>query len=104
MISFCKIFYVSFIELFLVLNFLYMYFMGSDPNVHPFLLVIVVGGVSLIWTIDNLQCLDKETLDIIYFLIAHLQECFPEVIFSLGTNTEIVPLDSQGFVNEFLAK
>ena len=64
----------------------------------------IVGGVSLIWTIDNLQCLDKETLDIIYFLIAHLQECFPEVIFSLGTNTEIVPLDSQGFVNEFLAK
>lgn len=41
----------------------------------------IVGGVSLIWTIDNLQCLDKETLDIIYFLIAHLQECFPEVIF-----------------------
>lgn len=64
----------------------------------------IVGGVSLIWTIDNLQCLDKETLDIIYFLIAHLQKCFPEVIFSLGTNTEIVPLDSQGFVNEFLAK
>ena len=26
------------------------------------------------------------------------------MIFSLGTNTEIVPLDSQGFVNEFLAK
>ena len=64
----------------------------------------IVGGVPLIWTIDNLQCLDKETLDIIYFLIEHLQECFPEVIFSLGTNTEIVPIEAQGFVNEFLTK
>ena len=33
MISFYKIFYVSFIELLVLLNFLYMYFMGSDPNV-----------------------------------------------------------------------
>lgn len=30
MISFYKIFYVSFIELLVLLNFLYMYFMGSD--------------------------------------------------------------------------
>lgn len=64
----------------------------------------IVGGTPLIWTIDNLQCLDKETLDIIYFLIEHLQESFPEVIFSLGTNTEIVPIEAQEFVNEFLAK
>ena len=33
MISFYKIFYVSFIELLVLLNFLYMYFIGSDPNV-----------------------------------------------------------------------
>lgn len=64
----------------------------------------IVGGTPLIWTIDNLQCLDKETLDIIYFLVEHLQKRFPEVIFSLGTNTEIVPIENQGFVNEFLTK
>ena len=64
----------------------------------------IVGGTPLVWTIDNVQCLDKETLDVIYFLIEHLQECFPKVIFSLGTNTEIVPLESQGFVYEFLIK
>lgn len=64
----------------------------------------IVGGTPLIWTIDNLQCLDKETLDIIYFLIEHLQESFPEVIFSLSTNTEIMPIEAQGFVNEFLTK
>lgn len=64
----------------------------------------IVGGTPLIWTIDNLQCLDKETLDIIYFLIEHLQKRFPEVIFSLGTNTEIVPIENQGFVKEFLTK
>ena len=64
----------------------------------------IVGGTPLIWTIDNLQCLDKDTRDIIYFLLEHLQECFPEVIFSLGTNTEIVPLESQESVNEFLTK
>ena len=33
MISFCKIFYVSFIEFLVLLYFLYRYFMGSDPNV-----------------------------------------------------------------------
>ena len=34
MISFCKIFYVSFIELLVLLYFLYRYFIGSDPRVH----------------------------------------------------------------------
>ena len=33
MISFCKIFYVSFIEFLVLLYFLYRYFMESDPNV-----------------------------------------------------------------------
>lgn len=33
MISFCKIFYVSFIELLIPVYFLYRYLMGSDPNV-----------------------------------------------------------------------
>ena len=33
MISFCKIFYTSFIELLVLFYFLYRYFMGSDPNV-----------------------------------------------------------------------
>ena len=33
MISFCKIFYVSFIELLIPVYFLYRYFMGSDLNV-----------------------------------------------------------------------
>ena len=33
MISFCKIFYASFIELLVLFYFLYRYFMGSDPNV-----------------------------------------------------------------------
>ena len=32
MISFCKIFYVSFIELLIPFYFLYRYFMGSDPE------------------------------------------------------------------------
>ena len=32
MISFYKIFYVSFIELLVLLYFLYRYFMGSDPE------------------------------------------------------------------------
>ena len=32
MISFCKIFYVSFIELLVLLYSLYRYFMGSDPE------------------------------------------------------------------------
>ena len=35
MISFCKIFYASFIELLVLFYFLYRYFMGSDPNVVP---------------------------------------------------------------------
>lgn len=64
----------------------------------------IVGGTPLIWTVDNLQCLDKDSLDILYFLIEHLQSSFPEVIFSLGTNTEVVPFESQGFVSEFLTK
>ena len=33
MISFCKIFYVSFIEFLVLFYFLYQYFIGSDPNV-----------------------------------------------------------------------
>ena len=33
MISFCKIFYVSFIEFLVLFYFLYRYFIGSDPNV-----------------------------------------------------------------------
>ena len=33
MISFCKIFYVSFIELLVLFYLLYQYFMGSDLNV-----------------------------------------------------------------------
>ena len=32
MIGFCKIFYVSFIELLIPFYFLYRYFMGSDPE------------------------------------------------------------------------
>ena len=34
MIGFCKIFYVSFIELLIPFYFLYRYFMGSDPERH----------------------------------------------------------------------
>lgn len=64
----------------------------------------IVGGIPLIWTIDNLQCLDKETLDIIYFMVEHLQKCLPKVIFSFGTNTEIIPVECQMGVNEFLTK
>ena len=36
MISFCKIFYVSFIELLVLLHSLYRYFMGSDPNIQKY--------------------------------------------------------------------
>ena len=35
MIGFCKIFYVSFIELLIPVYFLYRYFMGSDPERLP---------------------------------------------------------------------
>ena len=36
MIGFCKIFYVSFIELLIPVYFLYRYFMGSDPNIQKY--------------------------------------------------------------------
>ena len=36
MISFCKIFYISFIELLIPFYFLYRYFMGSDPERAPY--------------------------------------------------------------------
>ena len=36
MIGFCKIFYVSFIELLVLLHSLYRYFMGSDPNIQKY--------------------------------------------------------------------
>ena len=37
MISFCKIFYTSFIELLILFYFLYRYFMGSDPEYRELL-------------------------------------------------------------------
>ena len=36
MISFWKIFHVSFIELLVLVYFLYRYFMGSDPNIQKY--------------------------------------------------------------------
>ena len=52
MISFCKIFYVSFIEFLVLLYFLYRYFMWSDSNVS---LVIIppLRGTYHIFTDDS---------------------------------------------------
>ena len=36
MISFCKIFYVSFTDLLVLFYLLYRYFMGSDPNIQKY--------------------------------------------------------------------
>ena len=52
MISFCKIFYVSFIELLVLLYFLYRYFMGSDPNVH---MALILAGQTELWDKLRLQ-------------------------------------------------
>ena len=64
----------------------------------------LVGGGNLFFALDNLQCLDAESIDILYFLFERLQNHVSNVIFGLGTNIEVLPYETEEKVLDFLEK
>ena len=64
----------------------------------------IIGHIPLFLALDNLQCLNEETLNILYFVINRLQNSPARVIFGLCANTEIVPSENIDSLTNFLDK
>lgn len=64
----------------------------------------IVGSGNLFFVLDNFQCLDDESIDILYFLFERLQNHTTNVIFALGTNIEVMPYETKEKVFEFLGR
>lgn len=63
-----------------------------------------VGNTYLLISIDNMQCVNEDTLHILHTILFKHTSTLCKTLFALGTNTEIVPAGQVKALNTFLEK